>query len=284
MAIQKFGKYEIIRPIGQGTAGTVYQAFDPIIDRCVALKIISGEHIEHPEFHQRFKKEVQAQGRVLHPNVAVIFDVNILNGKYVIVMEYVDGQSLREVIDETGVFPLRLFFKVVSQICSGLWCAHCQGVVHRDIKPDNIFLCEKGAIKILDFSIAKIQSSTTKTGMNFLLGSAHYMSPEQILGEKVTPASDQFALGVLCVELLTGRRPFEAENIAESILNTTRQTAPAIHKLNPMVDSELNEIIQRSLMKDASERFPTVAHMRKTLTEYFVKLDPSIQDIAYLDS
>jgi serine/threonine-protein kinase len=269
--------------IGKGSMGTVYEALDPIIGRSVALKIISGKSVEHPEYLQRFKKEVQAQGRVLHPNVAVIFDVNYHAGDYIIVMEYVNGHSLRTDMDRERIFTLRKFYRIVRQICGGLACAHHQGVIHRDIKPENIYLTGQEQVKILDFSIAKLQTSTTATGMNFLLGSAFYMAPEQIMGAPVGPETDQFSLGVLSFEMLSGRRPFEGENVADSILNTTRETAPALHELNPMVAPRLNEIIQRTLNKDPRQRYPSVAHFRKSLHLHFAELEPSLVEAELLE-
>ncbi|MBN2430475.1 MAG: serine/threonine protein kinase [Acidobacteria bacterium] len=283
MPVQKIGKYEIIRMIGKGSMGTVYEAHDPIIDRFVALKIISGKNIEHSEYLQRFKKEVQAQGRVLHPNVAVIFDVNYHAGDYIIVMEFVRGRSLRREMEQERIFTLRNFYRIVRQICSGLACAHRQGVIHRDIKPENIYLTDQDQVKILDFSIAKLQSSTTATDMNFLLGSAFYMSPEQIMGAAVGPETDQFSLGVLCFEMLSGQRPFAADNVADSILNTTRLQAPALFDLNPMVDPRLNEIIQRTLHKDPWQRYPSIAHFRKSLHLHFAELEPSLVEADLLE-
>jgi len=283
MPVQKIGKYDIIRLIGKGSMGTVYEAHDPIIDRSVALKIISGKSVEHPEYLQRFKKEVQAQGRVLHPNVAVIFDVNYHAGDYIIVMEFVRGRSLRQEMDRERIFTLRNFYRIVRQICGGLACAHRQGVIHRDIKPENIYLTDQDQVKILDFSIAKLQSSTTVTGMNFLLGSAFYMSPEQIMGVEVGPETDQFSLGVLCFEMLCGQRPFAADNVADSILNTTRLPAPALSDLNPMVDPRLNEIIQRALHKDPWHRYPSIAHLWKSLHLHFAELEPTLVEADLLE-
>jgi len=283
MKINKIGKYEIVRLIGQGTMGTVYQAFDPIIDRFVALKVISGKNVSHPEYLERFKKEVQAQGRVLHPNVAVIFDVNFHKGDYIIIMEYIDGRSLREETGPEKIFTLNNFYRIVYQICSGLSCAHRHRVIHRDIKPENIYLNEKDRVKILDFSIAKLQSSPTTTGTGFLLGSAYYMAPEQVMGIMVVPATDQFALGVVCFEMLTGRRPFQADTIADSILNTTKAKVPNIHELNPMVDEQLNSIIHRTLQKDPARRFPSIVHFRRALQNYFAAVDPTLAENDWLD-
>ena len=266
----KIGKYEIVRLIGEGSTGTVYKAFDPLVDRFVALKVIPGEKVSKPENLQRFKKEVRAQGRLLHPNVAMLFDVVFSNGDYIIVMEYVEGRCLREVMQEEKIFTLQGFYGIIGQVCLGLASAHRQGVVHRDIKPENLRLTPEGRVKILDFSIAKIQSATqTSAHMNFLLGSAHYMAPEQIMGQAVTPAADQFAVGVISYEMLTCRRPFEAGSLADSILNTTRITPPPIGERNPMVDPELDAVIARTLLKEPGQRHPSIGHYLKALQRYF---------------
>lgn len=284
MGLKKIGKYEIVRLIGKGSVGEVYKAFDPIIDRFVALKVIAGETVSQREFLDRFKKEVQAQGRVMHPNVAVIFDVNFVNGDYVIVMEYVDGRSLRDVMRIERIFTLRDFYRVASQACRGLHFAHSQGVIHRDIKPENIYLTSERQVKILDFSIAKLESAATTAGMGFLLGSAFYMAPEQIMGQAVTPATDQFSLAVVCFEMLTGKCPFAATTVADSILNITRMAPPAVTSLNPMVDSRLNAIIMRAMEKDPGRRFPSMLDLRRELRDYFTTVDPSLTEREFTEA
>lgn len=276
MQPEKIGKFEIVRLIGEGSTGKVYKAFDPIIDRFVALKVIPGERVNQPDVLNRFKKEVRTQGRVIHPNVTVIFDVHFVNGDYVIVMEYVQGRTLREMLRKEKVFALPLFYRLTRQICSGLAFAHRQGVIHRDIKPENVNVSDENKVKILDFSIAKFQASATITGMNFLLGSAHYMSPEQVLGMPVTPAADQFALGVICFEMLAGRRPFRSDSVADSILSITKDDPPALPGLNPVVDKRLSGIILQTLAKEPSQRYPTVTHFGKALLDYFSKTDPAL--------
>jgi serine/threonine protein kinase len=284
MKPEKIGKYESVRRIGEGSTGTVYKAFDPIVDRFVALKVIPGEKVSKPEPLQRFKKEVRAQGRLIHPNVALLFDVEYIAGEYIIVMEYVEGRSLREVMREEKIFTLQAFYTLIGQVCLGLACAHRQGVVHRDIKPENLRLTPEKRIKILDFSIAKIQSATaTATGMNFLLGSAHYMAPEQIMGMAVTPATDQFAVGVISYEMLTSRRPFESGSLADSILNATRMEPPPIQDCNPMVDPELGAIIARTLRKEPHQRHPSIQHYQRALRDYFRKIDLVLPDLEDLD-
>jgi serine/threonine-protein kinase len=195
-------------------------------------------------------------------------------------MEYVEGRSLREVMHEEKIFTLQSFYGIIGQVCLGLASAHRQGVVHRDIKPENLRLTPEGRVKILDFSIAKIQSSApTSAHMNFLLGSAYYMAPEQIMGLAVTPATDQFSVGVISYEMLTCRRPFEAGSLADSILNTTRITPSSISEKNPMVDPELDAIIIRTLQKDPQHRHPSIGHYLKALQRYFRQIDLEMADL-----
>jgi len=277
MQFEKIGKYEIVRLLGEGSTGTVYKAFDPIIDRFVALKVIPGEKISQPEYLQRFKKEVRAQGRVMHPNVAVIFDVDFQDGDYVIVMEYVEGRSLRQVMKEEHKIALGRFCRIIFQICDGLDCAHRNGVIHRDIKPEHIFINSEGQVKILDFSIAKLESSATITGVNFLLGTAFYMAPEQILGLAVTPASDQFSLGIVAYEMLTGIKPFAAATLADSILNITRKEPAPISEANPLVDPLLESIVLKTMAKEPPNRYPSVMHFKKALKTHFIGVDTGLE-------
>ncbi len=275
--MKSLGKYEIVKLIGKGSVGEVYKAFDPIIDRFVAIKVLFPEMIENKEYFSRFKKEIRAQGKLIHPNIAVIFDVGFIDGKYAIIMEYIDGISLRQYMRRHKIVTLRNFFAITSQICDGLQFAHSQGVIHRDIKPENIFISVDGVVKIIDFSIAKLHSSNvTATDMNMLLGTAPYMSPEQINGGDITPAVDQFSLGIVCYEMITGTRPFDGITVAETAINIVSKKASSIVHFNPMVDEELNGIIQKLLAKKPEDRYEDLVEFRKVLKEYFRKLSPEI--------
>ncbi|MBP7866490.1 MAG: serine/threonine protein kinase [Acidobacteria bacterium] len=273
---EKIGKYAVLEILGQGSSGEVYKAFDPVIERFVALKIIRTEILEQPGMLQRFKKEVQAQGKVIHPNVAAIFDVSYFNERYVIIMEYIHGKRLREVMEIERFVPLRRFYRFSKQICKGLACAHRQGIVHRDIKPENIMITPDDQVKIMDFSVAKLASSPTLPGSNFLLGSAHYMSPEQVMGIPISHQADQFAVGIVCFEMLAGKKPFTGDTIADTILNITKKDPPAIHDINPMVDEGLDRIIRKALAKDASARYPSISHLRRAIREHLSAMEPNL--------
>ncbi len=275
--MKNLGKYEIVKLIGKGSVGEVYKAFDPVIDRFVAIKVIYPEKIENKEHFSRFKKEIRAQGKLIHPNIAVIFDVGFLDGKYAIIMEYIDGISLRQYMRKHKIVTLKNFFAITSQICDALHFAHSQGIIHRDVKPENIFINSQGVVKIIDFSIAKLQvSGVTKTDMNMLLGTASYMSPEQVNGVEVTPKADQFSLGIVCYEMITGVRPFDGITVAETAINIVSNKASSILNFNPMVDEELNDIIQKLLAKRPEDRYGDILEFKKTLKSYFYKLSPEI--------
>ncbi len=275
--MKNLGKYEIVKLIGKGSVGEVYKAFDPVIDRFVAIKVIFPDKIEDKEHFSRFKKEIRAQGKLIHPNIAVIFDVGFLEGKYAIIMEYIDGISLRQYMRKNKIVTLKNFFAITSQICDALHFAHTQGIIHRDVKPENIFINTQGIVKIIDFSIAKLQTyGITTTDANMLLGTASYMSPEQVNGGHVTSRVDQFSLGVVCYEMITGTRPFDGITVAETAINIVSHKASSIENYNPMVDDELNGIIQKLLEKNPDDRYEDLAEFKKVLKSYFYKLSPEI--------
>ena len=271
------GKYNVLELIGQGSDGDVYKAFDTVIERHVALKVVRPDMLNRPGMMHRFKKEVQAQGRVLHPNVVAIFDVTVYNDCHVIVMEYVNGRQLREIMDYERLVPLRRFYRFAGQICRGIAFANRQGIVHRDIKPENILITEDDHVKILDFSVAKLDTAPTSVSSgSFLLGSLHYMSPEQALGLPVSSASDQFSVAVLCYEMLAGRLPFTADTVADGILAITKQNPKPITEFNPMVDEGLNRVILKALSKEPGVRFATLSRFRSQLRDHLASLEPSL--------
>jgi len=205
-------RYRIVQPLGNGGMAEVYLAHDDILDRDVALKVMSGRYASDEEFVERFKREAQSAAALSHPNIVSIFDRGASeDGTYYIAMEYLPGGTLKDHITKRGALPPRTAAAVALQIAEALCAAHERGVIHRDIKPHNILITESGDVKVTDFGIARAASSSTMTRTGSILGTAHYISPEQAMGEPVGPASDLYSLGVVLYEMLTGELPFDAE-------------------------------------------------------------------------
>jgi eukaryotic-like serine/threonine-protein kinase len=222
--IETLGKYEIKRPLGRGAMGTVYEGWDPIIARRVAIKTVRLPDSADPETEEalaRFRREAQAAGRLTHPNIVAVFDYGETNDLAYIVMEFVDGPPLKTLLDKQERFALADTIRIMEDLLAGLQFSHERGVVHRDIKPANVMLTSGGQAKIADFGIARIESSSM-TQAGTVLGTPAYMSPEQFMGQVVDARSDIYSSGVLLYQMLTGERPFEGgmSAIMHKALNT----------------------------------------------------------------
>src|SRR3712207_3364966 len=205
-------RYRLVRPLGSGGMADVYLAHDSILDRDVALKVMSTRYASDDEFVERFKREAQSAAALSHANIVSIFDRGESeDGTYYIAMEYLPGGTLKDKIMSRGALPPRTAAAVALQIAEALCAAHERGVIHRDIKPHNILITESGDVKVTDFGIARAGSSSTMTRTGSILGTAHYTSPEQAMGEPVGPASDLYSLGVVLYEVLTGELPYDAD-------------------------------------------------------------------------
>ncbi|MGH7320187.1 MAG: protein kinase domain-containing protein, partial [Candidatus Rokuibacteriota bacterium] len=260
--IEKIGKYRILERIGRGGMGTVFKAHDPILDRLVALKVISGEVDVTEELKARFYREARACAQLNHPNVIIVYDLGEDDGRLYIVMEFLEGEELKHVIAQRkGVF-LEDKLSLMIQVCDGLHYAHQKGIIHRDVKPGNIFVLRTGQAKILDFGIARLAASDsglTRTGL--IMGTLRYMSPEQARG-RVDYRSDIFSVGAVFYELLVYRPAFPAEDTME-LLEQLRSEDPAlVTELDPTIPPELAAIIERALRKDPAQRFQDLAQMR----------------------
>lgn len=255
--ISQLGRYEVIRELGQGAMGTVYQARDPLIDRVVALKTINlGLAMEgKDEYEGRFYQEAKAAGRLNHPNIVTIYDVGKTEDIAYIAMEFLQGRELRDVMNDGGLLPVDHVLDIVAQVASGLAYAHEYDIVHRDVKPSNIMLIRDGHVKITDFGIARMASSTVRTQTGMVLGSPKYMSPEQVVGKEIDQRSDVFSLGVMLYEMLTGQAPFNGDNV-NAIMYQTLNVSPAAPSLvNADVPEMLNFIVAKALAKDIDDRY-----------------------------
>jgi serine/threonine-protein kinase len=259
---ERIGKYEVIDQIGRGGMGTIYRALDPILQRPVALKVISNLEVT-PELRARFFREAQACARIAHPNIVIVHDMGEDNGRLFIVMELLEGEELRHIIGRPAQLGLRDKLDIVRQICEGLHFAHQKGVVHRDIKPANILVLRNGQVKILDFGIAQIagvatQRDLTRTGA--FMGTLRYMAPEQVRGQ-ADRRSDIFSVGAVSYELLGRRPPFAGDDPLQ-ILEQLRTTTPArLTELDPGLPSALADVIERALQKDPAARFADLGEM-----------------------
>ena len=260
-AARRLGRYELLEQVGKGGMGVVYRAVDPAIGRTVAIKTIpldGPDEGQNPELRMRLLRESQAGGRLSHPNIVAVFDVNEQGRTAYIVMEYVAGQTLAQLVaPNSPALPAREALRIVEDCAKALDYAHSCGVVHRDIKPANIMLQTDGTVKIADFGIAKAAQLTPLTQSSMILGSPHYMAPEQWRGEGVTGRTDQYALAVVAYSLLTGRRPFEGESMATVAAKVLYEEPPAATSLNPSLSPALNEIFRRGLAKVPTARYET---------------------------
>ena len=253
--IEKLGKYQILEEIGRGGMGTVYKAHDPLLQRVVALKVISPNVELTDELRTRFFREAQACAKLSHPNIITIYDLGEEQGHLFIVMEYLEGDELRRVIAQRRPSHLEDKLAVMVQVCDGLAYAHQKGIVHRDVKPGNVFILRNGTVKVLDFGVARIawaEEDLTRPGL--IMGTVSYMSPEQSVGGAVDHRTDIFSLGVVLYEMSTGRMPFSGASDSETMDRILHAQPDAIARFNYNVPREL-ERITRENMADHLERF-----------------------------
>src|SRR3712207_2604986 len=254
----------------------VYLAHDDILDRDVALKVMSGRYAGDEEFVERFKREAQSAAALSHPNIVSIFDRGESeDGTYYIAMEYLPGGTLKDRIMTKGALPARTAAEVALQIAEALHAAHKRGVIHRDIKPHNILITDSGNVKVTDFGIARAASSSTMTRTGSILGTAHYISPEQAMGEPVGPASDLYSLGVVLYEMLTGELPYDADTplgIAMKHVNGRLRPPKAI---DPSIPAGINAITCRVLAKDPGDRYASDAELIEDLERVGAGLEPA---------
>ncbi len=264
---QQIGKYRILERIGRGGMGSVYKAHDPVLDRLVALKVISTETDHADELRARFFREAQACAKLSHPNIVTIHDLGEADGNLFIVMELLEGDELRQLIAKRAIVHLEDKVPLMVQICEGLEFAHDKGIVHRDVKPANIFVLRNGQVKILDFGIAHIaaaQTGLTRAGL--IVGTLQYMAPERARGHG-SHHSDIFSVGAVFYELLTNRAPFTGDDPFEILEKLRSQDPPRLSEVEPTLPPELGAILERALQKDPAQRFATLGHMRAELVQ-----------------
>ena len=274
------GRYEIIEIIGVGGMAVVYKAFDNIDNRIVAVKILKDEYLTNEEFRRRFKNESKAIAVLSHPNIVKVFDVSYGDRLQYIVMEYVEGITLKEYIEQQGVIDTREAVYFVTQILRALQHAHDKGIVHRDIKPQNIMLISDGTIKVTDFGIARFSRSETKTMTETAIGSVHYISPEQAKGSVTDSKSDLYSVGVVLYEMLTGKLPFQSDNAVSVALMQLQKDPIQPRQINPNIPVGLEQIIMRAMQKNPNDRYQSASEMLVDIDEY--KRNPNVKfDYSY---
>ena len=241
-------RYEILEEVGLGGMATVYKAKDHVLNRLVAVKVLKDEFTTDTEFIKRFNTEAQAAASLSHPNIVSIYDVGHEdeNNLYYIVMELVQGKTLKEIINSEGILSWKWAVNIAMQIASALELAHKNGIVHRDIKPHNIIITEDGIAKVTDFGIAKAVSNSTITAFGTTIGSVHYFSPEQAKGGFTDAKSDLYSLGVVMYEMLTGKVPFDADTPVSVALKHMQEDPKEPIDLNPEIPSAVNQIVIKS--------------------------------------
>lgn len=259
-------RYEIIEKIGNGGMATVYKARCTILNRYVAVKVLREEFTTDEEFIKRFNTEAQAAASLTHPNIVSVFDVGQEYNIYYIVMELIQGKTLKQIIAEEGALPWKWSVNIAIQICSALEVAHKNGIVHRDIKPHNIIITEDGIAKVTDFGIAKAVSNSTITAFGTTIGSVHYFSPEHARGGYTDAKSDIYSLGVVMYEMVTGKVPFDADTPVSVALKHMQEEPIEPIKLNSRIPIAVNQIILKAMKKDANLRYSSATEMIKDLS------------------
>ncbi|MFH2056403.1 MAG: serine/threonine-protein kinase, partial [bacterium] len=270
-----FGRYVVIEPVGMGAMGTVYKGKDPAIDRLVALKTIRFDALagqaDLEEIKERFNREAIAAGNLSHPNIVVIYDVGLQKNLQYIAMEFLEGYTLEALLGRNLQLNYRIVATIVRQVCSAIEYAHAAGVIHRDIKPANIMVLDDFKIKVMDFGIALSQSSSmTQTGM--AMGTPNYIAPEILRGQEATPRSDIFSLGVVLYELLTHRKPFQADNISALVYKVVHEQPQWPTEVDPKIPALFDVVVKKALAKNPQERYQNAREFAAALEDFTVSI------------
>lgn len=258
-------RYQIIKSIGEGGMANVYLAYDTILERNVAVKVLRGDLANDEKFVRRFQREALQASSLSHQNIVEVYDVGEDNGEYYIVMEYVEGKHLKGLLKKRGKLTIPEVVDIMIQVTSGLTVAHDSYIIHRDIKPQNIMILDNGLVKLTDFGIALAMNSTQLTQTNSVMGSVHYLPPEGASGKGATLQSDIYSLGILMYELLTGKLPFRGETAVEIALKQLKEPMPSIRKEIPDIPQSIENIILRATAKNPKNRYADAREMHDDL-------------------
>ena len=276
------GRYEIMGVLGQGGMGAVYKARDRELDRLIALKVIRPELATDPAILARFKQELILSRNITHKNVVRIFDLGEAEGIRFISMEYVDGEDLRTILRREGKFAPKEAIAVVEQVCRALDCAHSEGVIHRDLKPQNIMRDKNGRIVVMDFGLARSLGDAGLTQTGALVGTLEYMSPEQAMGSTLDQRSDIFSVGLIFFELLTGKAPYHADTAIASLMKRTREEAQSVSDVEVSVPKSLSAIVSRCLEREPANRYHSAVELLQQLTTWEANPNISVESLSQM--
>ncbi|TCS96416.1 serine/threonine protein kinase [Hazenella coriacea] len=267
------GRYQIIERVGKGGMAVVYKAMDLFLERYVAIKMIHESHCHDEGFIMRFIREAKATAKLSHPNVVSVYDVGREGSTYYMVMELIDGVPLSNQIKERGSFSDEEAINITIQICDGLANAHQNGIIHRDIKPHNIMAASDGRYKVADFGISRlINSKSTLSKDETVMGSVHYLSPEQARGLEVNFSSDIYSVGVVLYELVTGQTPYDGAEYISIAIQHINEPIPDPRNLNPQLSNELYHIIMKALQKESKDRYQSIEELKNALSEALIEI------------
>lgn len=258
-------RYEIVKSIGEGGMANVYLANDKILDRKVAVKVLRGDLSSDDRFIRRFQREALSVSNLSHPNIVEVYDVGEEDGEYYIVMEYIEGKTLKQLLKKRESLTLTEVIDIMTQLTDGIAHAHESYIIHRDIKPQNIMIQDDGRIKITDFGIAMALNATQLTQTNSVMGSVHYLPPEQASGKGATVKSDIYSMGILMYELLTGTVPFKGDNAVEIALKHMKDKIPSIRKQDPSIPQSVENILMKATAKNPRNRYDSAREMHDDL-------------------
>ena len=252
------GRYELQELAGSGGMSSVYRAYDRLLERLVAIKVLDEQYSKDPEYVERFRREAQAIARLSHPNIVTVIDRGEHEGRQYIVFEHVAGENLKETVERLGPLPVGRALALAYQAARGLAFAHQHGVVHRDVKPHNVLIDAEGTAKVTDFGIARSverEDGITETGT--VLGTSDYLAPEQAAGQRVDACSDQYSLGALLYELLAGDVPYPAPNVVTAAMRHLNDPVPSVRSVRPEISPRVDAVVRRAMAKRPEERYPT---------------------------
>ena len=258
-------RYEILKTIGEGGMANVYLAHDTILDRDVAIKVLRGDLANDDKFVRRFQREALSASSLSHPNIVEMYDVGEDDGDYFIVMEYVPGKNLKQLLKRRGSLTVEEVVDIMLQITSAMSVAHDNLIIHRDLKPQNILIMDDGGVKITDFGIAMALNATQLTQTNSAMGSVHYFPPEQANGKGATLKSDVYSLGIMMYELLTGELPFRGDNAVEIALKHLKEPIPSIRDTHPLIPQSVENVIIKATAKNPKNRYANANEMHEDL-------------------
>ena len=274
-------RYEIIRVIGEGGMANVYLATDTILDRKVAVKVLRGDLATDEKFVRRFQREALSASSLNHPNIVEMYDVGEDDGNFYIVMEYVEGKNLKQLVKRRTKLSIPEVIDIMKQLTDGIAHAHDSFIIHRDIKPQNMLILDNGLVKITDFGIAVALNSTQLTQTNSVMGSVHYLPPEQAAGKGATFKSDIYALGIMMYELVTGRLPFKGENAVEIALKQLKEPIPSVRDEDKTIPQSVENIILKACAKNPKNRYENVREMYNDLCKCLTEENTSVSKVKY---